>query len=114
MLQRYLDFAKIVSQQYKDIASVVDITIERLRLKVKDGSLIDIRFPVIEKFSFHWMRGAKLFRVDTTPHHPNVKTAPRHIHYEREDDIREDFIPGNIDDPVERFRSFLKWVRKMM
>ncbi len=114
MLQRYLDFAKVVSLYFKDIVSVTDISVEKLRLKVIDGSVIDIRFPVLDKFSFHWMRGEKIYRIDTAPHHPNLKTAPRHVHYEREDDVREDIITGNIDDPVERFKSFLDWVRNAL
>ncbi len=114
MLQRHLDFARIVSKDFKDILTVTDIAIDRMRLQVKDGSIIEIRFPVLDKFSFHWMRGAKLYRVDTAPHHPDLKTAPRHAHYEKEEDVRVDFITGKVDDPVERFTSFLNWVREML
>jgi len=111
--QRLLNFVKIVNDEFSDIVSDVGLYPDRLRITLVDGSWIEVRYPVKGKFSFHWQRGNKIYRIDTAPHHKHIKTYPRHIHFEREDNVIEDFVTKAGDEPEEDFRNFMKWVRKL-
>jgi hypothetical protein len=68
----------------------------RCRLTLCDGSLLEIfeLFQVEEqvqviKYSFHWQNpdGRLRKRWDNAAHHPEVSTAPFHVHYGEETNV---------------------------
>jgi len=113
MLLRYSSFLKIVYDEFSDIIIDVELHADRIRLILLDNSWIDIRYPVENKFSFHWQRGEKIYRIDTAPHHRNIRTFPRHIHFGSENNVIEDSVTEGSKPPEENFRKFLLWVREI-
>ena len=93
-----------------------EIMSDRLRLYFKDGSWMEIRYPLPTKYSFHWQRGSKIFRINTAPHHKHavLTTFPRHIHLETENNVREDTITHLSNSPAENLRNVLKWVENQL
>ena len=51
------------------------------------NSFIDIRYPNLKEYSFHWRGRNKVIRIDTAPHHINLRSYPRHIHLYTEDNM---------------------------
>lgn len=113
MFLRYLTFLRIVNDEFSDIVVNVELHPDRVRLSLVDDSWIDVRYPVEDKFSFHWQRGRKIYRIDTAPHHRNIKTYPRHIHLGSENNIVEDNVTEE-GSPEENFRRFMLWVRNIL
>lgn len=103
-------FLDIIKESYSDIIQKAEIIEERLRLTLYDESFIDILYPIPLKYSFHWQQKNKIFRFDTAPHHRDLITFPRHIHYETEINVIPDEILHGTS-PEENFKLFLDWVR---
>ena len=57
MFLRYLTFFKITKDEFSDIVVNVELHPDRVRLSLIGDSWIDVRYPVEDKFSFHWQRG---------------------------------------------------------
>ncbi len=113
-LIRMLNFVKILNDDFSDIVTDVDLHPDRLKITLVDNSWIEVRYPIKHKFSFHWQKGNKIYRIDTAPHHKHIRTYPRHIHFETEDNVIEDFITKAGDEPEDDFRNFMKWVREQL
>jgi hypothetical protein len=113
MLHRYLSFLKIISDEFADLVVDVELYADRMKLTLIDGSWIDVRYPVENKFSFHWQRGENIYRIDTAPHHRNIKTFPRHIHFGSESNIVEDYVTKGFS-AEQNFRNFMKWVKEIL
>lgn len=92
MFRRYLSFLKIASDDFSDIVVNAELHADRVRFILIDGSRIDVRYPIENKFSFHWQRGNMIYRIDTAPHHKDIKSFPSHIHFGSEDNIIEDSV----------------------
>ncbi|WP_052400192.1 toxin-antitoxin system TumE family protein [Geoglobus acetivorans] len=114
MLLRYLTFLKIVNEEFSDMVVNIELHPDRIRLILTDKSWVDIRYPVEDKFSFHWQRSEKIYRIDTAPHHRNIKTYPRHIHLGSENNIVEDNVTEGGKSPEDNFRRFMLWVRNTL
>jgi hypothetical protein len=56
MFRRYLTFLKIARDEFSGIVVDAELCADRVRLILIDGSWIDIRYPVEEKYSFHWQK----------------------------------------------------------
>jgi hypothetical protein len=80
----------------------------KLRCIFIDGGLLDIHYPQIDEYSFHFMRQSIIERVDTSPYHPNIGTFPNHHHHLEENNIQEDKISIFEGDPLENAINFLK------
>jgi len=89
---------------------------DRLRLHFIDGSWMEIRYPVLTKYSFHWQRGSEIIRINTAPHHQHrVRTTfPRHIHYQTETNVVDDHLTQLTNTPSENLRNVLKWVENQL
>jgi len=111
--KRLLSFVRILEEEFSDIVENVELHPDKLRITLIDRSWIEIRYPVENKFSFHWQRGEKIYRIDTAPHHRHIKTFPRHIHFGSEDNVIEDFITKGTR-PEDDFRAFMSWVREQL
>jgi len=114
MFLRHLTFLKIAREDFSDIIVDREFHADRVRLKLMDGSWIDVRYPVEDKFSFHWQRGEKIFRIDTAPHYKGISTFPRHIHFGSEDNVIADYVLEENVPPEENFRRFMSWVRELL
>ena len=114
MFRRYLAFLKIAQEEFSDIVVDVELHADRVRLILIDGSWIDVRYPVEAKFSFHWQRSNKIYRIDTAPHHKSIKTFPRHIHFGSEENVIEDHVLEENVSPEENFKKFMQWVSKLI
>ena len=114
MLLRYLTFLKIARDEFSDIVIDAELRADRIRLILIDGSWIEVRYPVKDKFSFHWQRDGRIYRIDTAPHHREISTFPRHIHFGSEDNVIEDYVLKEKASPEENFRRFMNWVRDLL
>ncbi|MDI6886861.1 MAG: DUF6516 family protein, partial [archaeon] len=94
-----------------DIVMDAELHADKVRLILIDGSWIDVRYPVEDKFSFHWQRGDKIYRIDTAPHHKGMRSFPKHIHFGSEDNVIEDDVSEENVSPEENFKRFMEWVR---
>lgn len=112
MLLRLLSFLKIVDDEFSDIVNDAELYADKIRLILVDNSWIEVRYPVENKFSFHWQRGRAIYRIDTAPHHKELSTYPKHIHFGSEGNIIEDKVTGESNIPEERFRNFMLWVKE--
>lgn len=109
MFRRFLSFLKIASDDLSDIVVNAELHADRVRLFLIDGSRVDVRYPIEDKFSFHWQRDDMIYRIATAPHHKGIRTFPRHIHFGSEDNILDDSILGENVSPEENFKRFMEW-----
>jgi len=114
MFRRYIAFLKIAGDEFADIVVDAELRADRIRLILIDGSLIEVRYPRAEKFSFHWQRDDRIYRIDTAPHHKGIRTYPRHIHFSSEDNVIDDYVLGEYVSPEENFRRFMGWVNELL
>ncbi len=73
------------------------IALYRYRIKLKDGSTIEITERLLEegkrlettKYRYHWQAqsGKLIKRWDNAPHHPEIDTFPHHIHVGFDDQV---------------------------
>ncbi len=104
----------IIVNKFSDIVMDAELYADRVRLILIDGSWIEVRYPVEDKFSFHWQRGDKIYRIDTAPHHKGMRSFPRHIHFGSEDNVIEDDVSEENVSPEENFKRFMEWVKGLL
>jgi hypothetical protein len=97
LLFTFLKFSKIAKNEFSDIVRSVEIYDDRLKLNLYHGAVMEVRY-----------------RIDTAPHHPEIPSHPRHIHFKREDVIIEDRITSFSNSPEENFREVMKWVKGLL
>ena len=114
MFRRYLSFLKIASDDFSDIVVNAELHADRVRFILIDCSRIDVRYPIENKFSFHWQRGNMIYRIDTAPHHKDIKSFPSHIHFGSEDNIIEDSVLRANGSPEENFKRFMEWASELL
>ena len=85
---------------------------DRARLLFINESFTNIRHPANHECSFHWRRAKEVYRINTAPDRPEIKTFPRHIRAGREEDVKPDTITSLDNPPEENLRRILKWIRK--
>lgn len=102
---------EIVINEFPDILlKEPEIKGMKLRIFLNDGSIIDIYYPVIGKYSFHWQKKEGFVRLNTAPNHKEIPTFPRHLH--KGNEIIEDIITDLNALPEDNLRRFLKFVVK--
>ena len=112
--ERLLRLARIARDEFSDMLSEPPRLIgTRLRLSLKDGSFVDVRYPTDDEYSFHWEAKGGVYRVNTAPHHSGP-TFPRHVHLGNEERIVPDDITSLDAVPEENLRRVLEWVRKQL
>lgn len=103
---------KIATEEFRDaVVKAETLHAVRLKLLLIDGSTLHVLYPKPGKYSFHWRQKGRIFRINTAPHHREIATFPRHLHYETEERIAEDTITTLSASPEENFRRVLEWVR---
>ena len=53
MFHRYLAFLKIATDEFSDVIANAELHADRVRIILIDGSWIEVRYPVVDKFFFH-------------------------------------------------------------
>lgn len=93
------------------------IALYRYRLKLKDGSIVELTERIIEergkfnttKYRFHWQNksGELIKRWDNAPHHPEINSFPDHLHDGAVDNVKSfrkcsalDILTGIINEIV--------------
>lgn len=109
--ERLKKLISLIEEEFLDLLQREPILLEtKIRLYLKDGSFIEIRYPLDQDYSFHWQRVDQIFRINTAPDHPDIKTFPRHIHEGMV--VKEDYITDFDLSAEENLRRFLLFVRK--
>ncbi len=117
MLDVYQTLAHLALNEFADI--VADTAFiggtpaspNKLRLRLADGSFLDVWLSMDGDYAFHWERRRQhgtLYRWDNAPHHPHVHTAPNHFHDGDEQNIVESDLS---DEPEAALRQILGFVR---
>ena len=113
----YDELARLALTEFADIVTRAETLGRRaavplkLRLTVRDGTLIDVWLSPDLRYSYHWEQRAKrglIYRHDNAPDHPDVATFPKHFHNGSESAVEESLIPN---DPTMALRQFLTFVR---
>ena len=108
ILERIMAF---LMEKFRGIIVSEPIIIRRrLRVYLDDGSIIDIRYPNNYEYSLHWQGKRKIIRIDTAPHHPHLRSHPRHIHLFNEDNVIDDEITSFNLDPTENVEKFMLFI----
>ena len=107
---------RIVDIEYSDIVKDSDIFHDKLRIFIRDDSIVDIWFSkkIPGRFSYHWERkhvDGKIYRHDNfpDPRWKRVSTFPKHFHNGSQNQVQESSING---DPVLGVREFMDFVRR--
>lgn len=113
--QRLTRLADLVTREFSELLSAPPQLLEtRLRLRLRDGSYVDIRYPIDSEYSIHWQRKQGMYRWNTAPHHQGAQSYPRHVHYGTEGDVREDDMTDDNASPEDRLRKILAWIKSVI
>ncbi len=114
LLLTLLEFSRIASSEFSDIVRGVEVHDDRLRLYLQREAILEVRYPVENKYSFHLRINDEIYRIDTAPHHPGIPSYPRHIHFKREEVVVEDRITSFGNTPAENFRKVMRWIKELL
>ncbi len=118
MLATYQLLARLALDEFKDIVTDTlfvggtPASPSKLRLRLSDGSFIDIWLSADGDYACHWewrRQQGKLYRWDNAPHHPQVGTFPAHLHEGEETTVVESQL-GPL--PETALRQVLGFVRR--
>jgi len=113
MYSRFLEFIAILRMDYSNYYEDIVISLEKMRIILKDKSWIEILYPLEKKFSFHFQKGSLLYRIDTAPHHKYLKSYPTHIHFKTELNVIENDVLSLDNTPENNFRAFINWIKNL-
>ncbi len=85
-----------------------EVKSDGLLLQFKDGSQLELRYPSKKEYSFNFLRGEKLFIIDTAPIHNELETYPNHIH-DFDGKLIKDGITDINNEPVKNIENFLRF-----
>lgn len=95
----YQKLSLIAEVEFSDVVEIVEESVDKLRIYLKDGSFIDIWFSkkIEGRYAYHWERchiDGKIYRHDNIPHKrwEYVKTFPKHFHNGSEANVCESSI----------------------
>lgn len=109
---------RIVDIEYNDITRDSSIHHDKLRVFMRDGSIVDIWFSkkIPGRFSYHWERrqiDGAIYRHDNfpDPRWKEVATFPKHFHNGSQNRVHESKIN---DYPASGVREFMDFIREML
>ncbi|RZD15445.1 MAG: hypothetical protein EVJ47_04010 [Candidatus Acidulodesulfobacterium ferriphilum] len=85
-----------------------EVKSDGLLLRFKDGSQLELHYPSKKEYSFNFLRGEKLFIIDTAPIHNELETYPNHIH-DFDGKLIKDGITDINNEPVKNIENFLRF-----
>lgn len=120
MLDAYHTLAHLALREF--VVVVVDTDLiggtpsspNKLRLRLTDGSFLDVWLSMDGDYAFHWERRRQhgtLYRWDNAPHHPHVRTAPDHFHDGDEQTVLDSDLSA---EPETALRQILGFVRRRL
>lgn len=69
--------------------------IQKLRFELINYAIVDIFYSKVSgKYSFHYETEIEYYRHDNSPHHPEIKTFPKHFHHNEL--VDESFLSDDI------------------
>ncbi|MHA1722063.1 MAG: toxin-antitoxin system TumE family protein [Candidatus Baldrarchaeia archaeon] len=108
------EIKELIKREFSHVIISDPVIIRRkLRILLDDGSFVEIRYTTVREYSLHWQKGSRIIRIDTAPHHRNLKSFSRHIHFKSEDHVIEDNITDLKSSPIENAKKFLKFILEM-
>ncbi len=112
---------QIAESEFGQIVVGIDIVawsqnqVRLVRIKLVDGSYLDIRVTGRGDYSYHWehrMTDGGIHRWDNAPHHYQVSIHPHHLHDGAEATIVESELPTtSVEDDV---RHVLTAINRIM
>ncbi len=112
---------QIAESEFGQIVVGIDIVawsqnqVRLVRIKLVDGSYLDIRVTSRGDYSYHWehrMTDGGIHRWDNAPHHHQVSTHPHHLHDGAEATIVESTLPTtSVEDDI---RHVLKTINRIL
>lgn len=112
---RLRTLARVAQEEFGDLLDSPPLILDdRIRLLIRDGSFLEIRYPLKSKYSFYWQREKQMYRFNTAAHHKEIATFPRHLHNGREDQVEADHVTSLDSLPEENLRNVLTWVRQKL
>lgn len=74
-----------VAREHADrLAAPAQLTQDALTLTLKNGVVLTVRYAAADAYSLRWRTGAEAdaneLGIDTAPTHPELATAPNHLH----------------------------------
>ncbi len=74
-----------VAREHADrLAAPAQLTQDALTLTLKNGVVLTVRYAAADAYSLRWRTGAETdaneLGIDTAPTHPELATAPNHLH----------------------------------
>lgn len=83
-----------------------------LVLTIKDNSILEVRYPKPEEYSFNWVHHQKGFRIDTAPGHRDLGTFPNHLHQGNE--VIPDPVTAIGNSPTENLGEVLVFLEQQL
>ena len=75
--------------------------IQKLRFELINYAIVDIFYSNTSgKYSFHYETETEYYRHDNSPHHPDIKTFPKHSHHKElvdESFLSDDILQASLD-----------------
>ena len=116
----YRLICRLAERDYADVVEGAGFDDESARVYLQDGSFLEVwlhrQEDPMKRYAFHWERrhvDGGVYRHDNIPHvrWRDVKTFPKHFHFETESNAVESHIP---DDPISASRYFLDFIREFL
>lgn len=104
-----IKLADDINAGFKNIFKTpAEVKSDGILLEFKDGSQLELRYPSKREYSFNFLKGEKLFIIDTAPIHNELETYPNHIH-DFEGKLLKDEITNTNNEPVKNIENFLRF-----
>lgn len=107
ILPSYLDIEEIILKNYANyiinhkIILTLSGRIQKLRFELVNFAIVDIYYSKnTGKYSFHYETETEYLRHDNSPHHPEIKTFPKHSHQNNlinESYLSDDILQASLD-----------------
>jgi hypothetical protein len=119
----YEELRHIAQTEFRDVVTLAAIAQlesgvpRKLRLRILDGSYVDIFVSPSGRYSYHWERTVGdtkfVYRHDNAPHAAwkHVTTFPKHFHDGTEDYVVASYISS---EPQQALREFCRFIRSVL